>query len=333
MRGKTQYPLYGRSAVLQSETLQSHHAPIPVWHPDFFRQNAQTRTPRYGVTASPPRALNRPHPSTILQSQTVLQNPTVLQSQTVLPASAPRSQRRRRSGSLYWSIWLFGLPFLNACISISLLIYFLLGQKADSAPVAVPSQSLLGALTPSAVESGTTTDNGADGSAINASTIANYLQWPVGDRPASTATGNSNPASAPPMPGQAVGRFTHPTVGFPISSHFGQRQHPISKQLRFHNGLDFATPIGTPVKASDGGRIIFAQRKGGYGNLIEIDHGNGFQTRYAHLDDFKVEVGDRVAQQEIIGFSGNTGYSTGPHLHFEVRLNGEPQDPISFLTE
>lgn len=116
-----------------------------------------------------------------------------------------------------------------------------------------------------------------------------------------------------------------------ISSPFGYRIHPITGVRKLHAGVDFAVPIGTDVHAAEGGSVILAEWYSGYGNAVIVDHGNNTWTLYGHLSKFKVEKGDNVKRGEVIAESGNTGDSTGPHLHFEVRINGEPTDPMPFL--
>ena len=127
-----------------------------------------------------------------------------------------------------------------------------------------------------------------------------------------------------PPPKKGTGVFATPTRGS-ISSRFGMRRG------RHHDGLDIAAPLGTPVKAADGGDVIFVGTSGTYGKLIKIDHGAGFQTWYGHLSAYSVKVGDKVYKGQIIGAVGNTGRSTGPHLHFEIRKNGVPKNPSSYL--
>ncbi|ANS76064.1 hypothetical protein AWM70_16970 [Paenibacillus yonginensis] len=116
-----------------------------------------------------------------------------------------------------------------------------------------------------------------------------------------------------------------------ISSPFGYRIHPITGVKKLHAGVDFAVPIGTDVHAAEGGVVVLAEWYSGYGNAVIVDHGNNTWTIYGHLSKFKVEKGDTVKRGEVIAESGNTGQSTGPHLHFEVRVNGEPTDPMPFL--
>ena len=116
-----------------------------------------------------------------------------------------------------------------------------------------------------------------------------------------------------------------------ISSGFGFRRDPLNGRGAMHAGIDFKGAIGSPIFAAAGGRVTFAGRKSGYGNAIEITHGNGMLTRYAHLSRIGVTVGQKVAAGDTIGGLGNTGRSTGPHLHFEVRINDRAVNPRPFL--
>jgi murein DD-endopeptidase MepM/ murein hydrolase activator NlpD len=116
-----------------------------------------------------------------------------------------------------------------------------------------------------------------------------------------------------------------------ISSGFGYRSDPFTGAGAFHAGLDFKGPIGAPIFAAASGVISFAGVKQGYGNCIEVSHGNGLMTRYAHMSAFRAGVGQKVAAGQVIGAIGSTGRSTGPHLHFEVRINDRPVNPRPFL--
>jgi murein DD-endopeptidase MepM/ murein hydrolase activator NlpD len=98
-----------------------------------------------------------------------------------------------------------------------------------------------------------------------------------------------------------------------------------------HEGIDIAVPSGTPVVASASGTVIVAGWMGGYGNLVVVDHGNGIATAYGHNTSVTVGVGLSVSQGQLIAYSGNTGHSTGPHVHFEVRVNGSAVDPLGYL--
>jgi murein DD-endopeptidase MepM/ murein hydrolase activator NlpD len=122
-----------------------------------------------------------------------------------------------------------------------------------------------------------------------------------------------------------------PIDGARLSSGYGMRKHPIEGYTRMHEGVDFAAPPGTPIYASGTGRVTRIGYNGGYGNYVRIDHGHGFVTAYGHLRGFKQGLarGDRVAQGQVIGYVGNTGQSTGPHLHYEIHKRGEPVNPRS----
>ncbi|WP_247713728.1 M23 family metallopeptidase [Qipengyuania sphaerica] len=116
-----------------------------------------------------------------------------------------------------------------------------------------------------------------------------------------------------------------------VTSKFGFRRDPFNRRAAMHNGIDFRGAIGSPIYAAAKGRVSFVGWKGGYGKTVEITHGNGLMTRYAHLSRFNAKVGDRVAAGERIAGMGSTGRSTGSHLHFEVRINGRPVNPRTFL--
>ncbi|EDL49849.1 M23 family metallopeptidase [Erythrobacter sp. SD-21] len=116
-----------------------------------------------------------------------------------------------------------------------------------------------------------------------------------------------------------------------ITSKFGYRRDPFNRRAAMHNGLDFRGATGAPIFAAAKGRVTFVGRKGGYGNTVEITHGNGLMTRYAHMSAFRAKVGETVQPGEVIGAIGSTGRSSGPHLHFEVRSNGRPLNPRTFL--
>lgn len=122
-----------------------------------------------------------------------------------------------------------------------------------------------------------------------------------------------------------------PAAGTHISSGFGYRADPFAGSPAFHAGLDFKGPIGAPIFAAAKGKIAFVGQRSGYGNCVEIDHGNGLRTRYAHMSAFRARVGQPVMAGQVIGAVGSTGRSTGPHLHFEVRLHDQPVNPRPFL--
>ena len=123
-----------------------------------------------------------------------------------------------------------------------------------------------------------------------------------------------------------------PTRGW-LTSEFGVRLDPVSAERRMHEGMDVATPHGQAVLAPSDGTVVFKGWEGGYGNVLVIDHGYGVKTRYGHLSQITVALGERVKRGARIAAVGNTGKSTGPHLHYEVRVNGVPENPRKFILE
>ncbi len=124
-----------------------------------------------------------------------------------------------------------------------------------------------------------------------------------------------------------------PTRGFVSSGFSRSRMHPILHRARPHEGLDIVAPRGTPIHSSANGVVSFAGRRTGYGNVVEIDHGYGLKTRYAHMSVIDVQRGERIARGEHIGRVGNTGLSVSPHLHYEVLVNGVPQNPALYILD
>lgn len=129
---------------------------------------------------------------------------------------------------------------------------------------------------------------------------------------------------------EGTGALLWPASG-PITSPFGWRTHPIFGTQRFHSGIDIGADYGDPISAADNGTVIFSGWMGGYGKAVIIDHGGGISTLYAHNSELLVEEGYRVYKGQTISRCGSTGYSTGPHLHFEVRENGSPVSPMGYL--
>lgn len=122
-----------------------------------------------------------------------------------------------------------------------------------------------------------------------------------------------------------------PSTGGWVSSHYGRRIDPINGGVAIHRGLDIANRLGAPVLAASRGVVVFAGKKRDYGYVVEVEHGYGFKTRYAHLSSIVVKVGDALKDSQLLGRIGSTGRSTGPHLHYEVHKNGQLIDPMSFI--
>ncbi len=116
-----------------------------------------------------------------------------------------------------------------------------------------------------------------------------------------------------------------------LSSPFGVRMDPFNHEAAMHTGLDFRGDLGEPIHATAAGTVTIAAWSGGYGKMVEVDHGNGLATRYGHLSAIEVKVGDKVKIGQVVGRLGSTGRSTGPHLHYETRIDGEPVNPQKFL--
>ncbi|MER9581288.1 M23 family metallopeptidase [Mesorhizobium sp. M0276] len=126
--------------------------------------------------------------------------------------------------------------------------------------------------------------------------------------------------------------LTNPAPGHSVTSPFGVRTDPLLGTAALHSGMDFRAPIGMAAKVTAPGIVTKAGWNGGYGRMVEVDHGNGFATRYGHLSEIDVTVGEKLDAGAVIGKTGSSGRSTGPHLHYEVRHNGEAIDPLRFLT-
>ncbi|MFC3218423.1 M23 family metallopeptidase [Tianweitania populi] len=132
--------------------------------------------------------------------------------------------------------------------------------------------------------------------------------------------------------GQARGLpISNPAPGRPVSSSFGVRRDPIIGTAALHSGMDFRAGIGTAIRATASGTVVSAGWAGGYGRMVEVDHGKGFTTRYAHMSEILVAPGDKIERGAIVGKTGSSGRSTGPHLHYEVRKNGTALDPLRFI--
>ena len=125
--------------------------------------------------------------------------------------------------------------------------------------------------------------------------------------------------------------IAEPIPGARRSSGFGRRKDPFTRRPAMHSGLDFRSPTGKPVHVTAPGKVVKSVYSKGYGNLVEVDHGGGFTTRYGHLSKRKVKVGQWIGAGDIVGLVGSTGRSTGPHLHYEVRIRGKAVDPAKYI--
>lgn len=128
----------------------------------------------------------------------------------------------------------------------------------------------------------------------------------------------------------ARGGYLRPVSG-PVTSGFGWRRHPIFGGRRFHTGVDISAPCRSPIRAANAGKVIFTGWYGGYGKVVIIDHGKSTTTLYAHMSAAAASVGQVVSKGQVVGYVGSTGYSTGPHLHFEVRIGGKPVNPAGHI--
>lgn len=130
--------------------------------------------------------------------------------------------------------------------------------------------------------------------------------------------------------GGGTGQFMWPCRG-EITSYYGWRTHPIFGTTKYHSGMDIAVDYGTPIHAADSGTVVYSGWLGGYGNCVMIDHGGGLVSLYGHNQSLNVNEGQYVAKGAVIAYAGSTGYSTGPHCHFEVRLHGDVTEPLNYL--
>ncbi|MBR2902566.1 MAG: peptidoglycan DD-metalloendopeptidase family protein [Clostridia bacterium] len=149
---------------------------------------------------------------------------------------------------------------------------------------------------------------------------------------AATPTPTPKPQSTATPPPTYTAKYIWPCPDYPgISSYFGMRLHPIYNEWRMHNGIDINAANATYILASAGGTVIAAEWMDGYGYCVMISHGEGIVTLYAHCSELRVSYGDKVTQGQVIALVGSTGLSTGPHCHFEVRLNGTPVNPLEYV--
>ena len=152
----------------------------------------------------------------------------------------------------------------------------------------------------------------------------------ISENIASMLRNMENAGGGAPAGQGGTGQFMWPCNG-PITSYYGWRTHPIFGTPKYHSGMDIAVDSGTPIHAADSGTIVYSGWLGGYGNCVMIDHGGGLVTLYAHNSALNVGEGQYVSKGAVVAYAGSTGYSTGPHCHFEVRLHGELTEPLNYL--
>lgn len=152
----------------------------------------------------------------------------------------------------------------------------------------------------------------------------------ISENIASMLRNMENSGGGAPAGQGGTGQFMWPCNG-PITSYYGWRTHPIFGTTKYHSGMDIAVDSGTPIHAADSGTVVYSGWLGGYGNCVMIDHGGGLVTLYAHNSALNVGEGQYVSKGTVVAYAGSTGYSTGPHCHFEVRLHGELTEPLNYL--
>lgn len=133
------------------------------------------------------------------------------------------------------------------------------------------------------------------------------------------------------LPVGALPGLVYPLMTPRLSSDYGPRRHPVRKAVGHHHGVDLAAPAGAPIRAVRAGVVVFADPYGGYGNLVVIRHEQGMTSHYGHCQKLRVRPGQRVGAGQVIATVGSTGISTGPHLHFEIRVDGKPLDPEQLI--
>ncbi|HEY9726625.1 MAG TPA: peptidoglycan DD-metalloendopeptidase family protein [Chroococcales cyanobacterium] len=200
---------------------------------------------------------------------------------------------------------------------IALLTQQLLAQKAQYQAQLAEQQQLIGRLT-------------SNKQALEAAQLQLEIDSRNIGRLIRRQIATNTKANLPYLGGLGNGELINPSDG-PITSGFGWRRHPILGYVRFHSGLDFGASYGSVIRAAESGRVIFAGWYSGYGNAVIINHGDGITTLYGHTSKLYVSEGQTVQVGQAIAAVGSTGLSTGPHLHFEVRKNGEPVDPMPYL--
>ncbi len=170
----------------------------------------------------------------------------------------------------------------------------------------------------------------ADSGEVSSSSLPEVLIMIPGIQNSATSSAEDHPISLQVAAASRSSTFSWPLTG-KVTDGYGWRTHPITGKRQFHEGIDIAAPSGTAVKASASGTVTFAGWSNGYGRLIVISHGEGYETKYGHLSRYAVSKGSRVSTGDTLGYVGQSGEATGPHLHFEIRVSGQAKNPRNYL--
>ncbi|OCC23889.1 hypothetical protein MB02_08700 [Croceicoccus estronivorus] len=197
---------------------------------------------------------------------------------------------------------------------------FPIAKKFTAAVLAACGAFMTMAASPALAQDGVTQSSMGDG---DANFRELFADWQHLDQPAGMTAAAVKVAIPSRMP----------VEGVTLTSDFGMRTHPVLGGRRAHKGVDLAGATGTPVYATADGTVDMAQWFSSYGNYVQIEHGAGLETRYGHLSGYTVKAGQKVKKGDLIGYIGSTGRSTGPHLHYEVRVDGVAVNPIPYMLE
>lgn len=203
----------------------------------------------------------------------------------------------------------------------SLALTIAAGMLVAAAPAQAKTDGVTAAASAAegAIDISKVTDTAADGDDAQFTEL--FARW-------------ENPAAAPSIAAPQVSVPSRmPLEDARLTSDYGMRTHPVLQRRLGHKGVDLAAPTGTPIYATADGYVSKAQRWSSYGNYVSIEHGARIQTRYAHMSEIAVAPGTRVSKGDLIGYVGSTGRSTGPHLHYEVRIDGEAVNPVPYMIE
>lgn len=211
----------------------------------------------------------------------------------------------------------------NMSIKTALGAFAAIASTVSAAPAFANNAASTDITTP--IRAAEASRNGQDaGSDTEFSRLFASWQKLDGDQPLATPSRSAGKVSIP---------SANPLEGLRMTSGYGMREHPILGGRRKHDGVDLASPVGTPIHATADGVVEKASWFGGYGLFVELDHGANMETRYGHMSRIAVAEGQRVHKGDVIGYVGSTGRSTGPHLHYEVRVNGLAVNPLAYMQD